>query len=240
MDTPRVRDHHRENSPLKGVGKRPLWACFLLSSVMLWACASAQAELYHHVEIDLSALAGRDITLDFALYNNNDVEGDSWVFIDNVSLGSTFYGFEESDALDVWYSGLPPDLDDEVMREPGAFSGQGHWLMKIAEGALWPVLAATDFDDIPADSILSFDMKAHMSDDAGEYGLDEFVVTIYDWTGDETCVFGDFEALFINAAGIETSPETTAILVPVPGAFLLGMMGLSFAGIRYRRKLNLG
>lgn len=202
----------------------------------LLACTPVWAGLYQHVEIDLSALVGRDVVLDFSLYDNNGTVGDSWALVDNVRLDDTD-DFEDPDhALDSWYSIDPGDpVDAEVTRVVGTLTGMGNGLMKISEGIPNPVIAARDFPTI-TNSTLSFDVRTNMSSVAGSSGLDEFVVTVYDWTGDGEENYDDiFDAVVVNAGGFTTAPEATVSVVPAPAALLLGLVGFGAGGIGLRR-----
>jgi len=73
------------------------------------------------VMVDVSSLNGADVQLEFALFDNNKIVGDSYVLIDNVALDPENIGFEDGEQdLGGFDVSLNPD---NVSNVTGAFPG---------------------------------------------------------------------------------------------------------------------
>jgi len=66
-----------------------------------------------YVTIDVSGLVGKDISLDFSLYDNSGVVGDSWAVIDNVAINGMVVDFEDG-TLGGFDDSLNPDSVEVV------------------------------------------------------------------------------------------------------------------------------
>lgn len=197
--------------------------------------ASAQGDMPWHVSIDTSGIVGSDIELEFALYDNSEVLGDSWAFIDNVTFGPVLEDFETGDI-----GGFDDSLNTpgSVSAVSGSLVGPGSFMMRMDEDPVFSsTIAFRDFAGSSA-TTLEFDLLFSGSDTVGFFGLDEFVVSILDpFTLDPllsglTPGFGDVFA--VNADGATYTADVSAALVPVPGAVLLGVVGLGCVGLLRR------
>jgi hypothetical protein len=175
-----------------------------------------------HVQIQISSLVGKPISLDFQLWDNSGVVGDSWVLIDNVVLGSgTPIDFEGGD-LDGFV------VDPTVNIVPGSIDGTGALVLRMNEDpSLWPVIVYRDYAGSDA-TTLSFDFDMTASDTVGAWGLDEFQMNVLDMNLSGRDIWW---AVTANADGIVTSQETTATVIPAPGALVLGLIGFGTAGL---------
>ena len=204
--------------------------CCLILGVLLVFEGSACGDPYH-VEIDISSLAGRDISLDFQLWDNSEILYDSWVEIDNVLLeGGPLTDFESGlDGFDHW------DKDPSVDVAPGSLNGLGSSLLRMDEyPLLWPVLAYKDYAGSPA-TTLSFDFEMTASTTKGIWGLDYFVCDVVDWSDnpDDRTIW---DAVIADSTGIYTSQETNVAVIPAPGALLLCILGLGTGSARILRR----
>lgn len=190
---------------------------FLLSSL----CNAAPTFPASHVTIDISSLVGKDISLDFALYDNSGVVGDSWTLVDNVAINGSLIDFEDG-TLGGFDDSLNPTSVDNVA---GNLFGSGSKLMRIDEDlGGTPTVTYKTYVGSGA-TALTFDIGMTTSETVGTWGLDELVVSVYNYT-DSMWAISD--ALVVNADGALTSPETTisgVTVIPAPGAGLLTMIG---------------
>ena len=129
-----------------------------------------------HVTIDVSSIMPTELQLELALYDNSDVVGDSWVFIDNVQLGGVMQADFESGSLEGFDNSLNPD---SVKVVGGALDGFGRFFMRIDED---PVTFVTfTWRDLSRGlTTLEFDFRMEASETVGFFGLDEFVVNVLD------------------------------------------------------------
>lgn len=204
------------------------FSVMVLTLAMFFPSQSALA-VPTHVEIGISSLVDKDISLEFHLYDNSGVPGDSWVVVDNVVLGDgTPIDFE---------GGLAGFVVDPlfVTIVSGSIDGTGSSVLKMDEDPslpLWPVMAYKEYVASLATTLsFDFDMTASDTEGTGEPPmprLDEFQVHVFDMSGSG----GDIMwALIVNADGIVTSAETTATIIPAPGALLLALMGTGSIGL---------
>jgi len=206
------------------------FSVMVLTVAMFFASQSALA-VPTHVNIDISSLVGKDISLELQLWDDSGVAGDSWVLIDNVVLGGgTPIDFEGGD-LDGFV--VDPLF---VTIVPGSIDGTGISVLKMDEDPslepLWPVMAYKEYGASLATTLsFDFDMTASDTEGTGEPPmprLDEFQVHVFDMSGSG----GDIMwALIVNADGIVTSAETTATIIPAPGALLLALIGTGAVGL---------
>lgn len=203
--------------------------------ILLFSVSSAIASpaiIIGNVTIDISGLAGRDISLDFMQYDYSGVVGDSWNLIDNVALDSgTPIDFEGGDMGGFVVDPLNPGSVNIV---PGSITG-GSSVLRIDEDL--SVTPTITWKDYPASSglILSFDFHLVASDTVGFWGLDGLEVNITDGSMGE-----NINALYIDAGEITTSAETTLTIIPEPASsiLLLGGAGIGLVGwFRKRRTI---
>ena len=129
-----------------------------------------------HVAIDVSTVAVQNLEIEFALYDNSGVIGDSWALIDNV-----VYGAETEDFEDGTLGGFDASLNPaSVQVINDTLDGSGSKVMHIAEDpVLTPTYVFRDFVVSGAGTI-EFDFSLFGSGLVGPYGLDELVVSILD------------------------------------------------------------
>ncbi len=201
--------------------------CFSLLFLLSSFCNAAPTFPPSHVTIDISSLVGKDISLDFALYDNSGVVGDSWTLVDNVAINGSLIDFEDG-TLGGFDDSLNPDSVDVVA---GNLFGAGTMLMRIDEDpGSTPTVAYRDYVGSGA-TTLTFDLGMTTSETVGTWGLDELVVSVYNYT-DSMWAISD--ALAVNADGAVTSTETTVsgvTVIPAPGAGLLTMIGAGCVGL---------
>jgi len=177
-----------------------------------------------YVTIDVSGLVGKDISLDFSLYDNSGVVGDSWAVIDNVAINGMVVDFEDG-TLRGFDDSLNPDSVEVV---PGTIWGAGSKVMRIDEDLLvTPTVTYRDYLSSGATS-LSFELEMTTSETVGPWGLDELVVSIYNYTD---AIWAIPDALVVNADGAFTSAETSITIIPAPGAAVLAMIGIGCVGL---------
>jgi len=209
--------------------ERLCFSVMVLTLAMFFPSQSALA-VPTHVEIGITSLVDKDISLEFHLYDNSGVAGDSWVVIDNVVLG---------DGTPIGFEGGPGGFVVDplfVTIVPGSIDGTGISVLKMDEDPslepLWPVMAYKEYGASLATTLsFDFDMTASDTEGTGEPPmprLDEFQVHVFDMSGSG----GDIMwALIVNADGIVTSAETTATIIPAPGALLLALIGTGAVGL---------
>lgn len=225
MKDHRIREGHCEDSLLRGVGKRPMWVCLLVLSTVLWACTSAQADL---------------------------VNGD---FSDGLNSWDAWGLVEPEGGQAVFYEGDDYSMLEQVFTIPSlaltlSFDIQFTRVADNTSGGLPDAFAVSLLDPDTFEPLVSnagYSEFYYWEAD----GEDEYVETVASVSGvtvslDISGLRGLEALVAFDLLGGSDGYATTAYLdnvtisvVPVPGAFLLGMMGLSFAGIRYRRKLSL-
>lgn len=176
-----------------------------------------------HVAVDLSGI-GSPFELEIQLYSLSAPYGNSWARIDNLVAGSEAVDFEDGSLGgfdDSWNPG-------RIVTVAGTITGAGTHVLEIREDpAYLSTITYRSFTD-PSALVLSFDLRAVL------YGRDELVLRLLDPDTGAPMLEGlhDFgDILRLTAAGIQASEEVTlSIIVPVPGALglvLLGLVGLS-------------
>ena len=129
-----------------------------------------------HVTIDVSSIMPGELQLELALYDNSDIVGDSWVFIDNVQLGGMMQADFESGTLE----GFDPNLNpDSVHVVSGDLDGTGQFVMRLDEDPVTYV-TFTWRNMSRGTTSLEFDVQMEASETVGFFGLDEFVVNVLD------------------------------------------------------------
>jgi len=192
------------------------------------------------VSIDVSSLAGSAIELEIDLYDNSGVIGDSWAVIDNVTLEPAIEIIDfETGTLEGFEDWLNPV-------SVGVVSGNligGSYVLQIDEDpGVTPTITYRDF--LPsAATTLSFYFEMTASNTPGPWGLDALVFSILDPVTLDPLLpsltpgFGD--VLEVTASGVMYSPGVTVTVIPVPGALLLGMIGIGTMDIfrRFRKSV---
>ena len=192
------------------------------------------------VSIDVSSLAGSAIELEIDLYDNSGVIGDSWALIDNVTLEPAIETIDfETGTLEGFEDWLNPV-------SVGVVSGNligGSYVLRIDEDlGVTPTITYRDF--LPsAATTLSFYFEMTASNTPGPWGLDALVFSILDPVTLDPLLpsltpgFGD--VLEVTASGVMYSPGVTVTVIPVPGALLLGMIGIGTMDIfrRFRKSV---
>jgi hypothetical protein len=207
-----------------------------LVSVSVFA-ASAQADLtYWHVTIDVSSV-GSDLELEFQLWDIDWVLHNTYVLVDNVKLANggviKSINFEDGTLDDFVVDPWNPDSVNVV---PGSVDGTGNYMLQIDEDPVaWPTITWCDFSN-PGATSLSFDFFFNSTGDPA-LGPDELVVRLLD-TGANPVVAGLTglgDVLRYNAfSEIDVSDEVAAVLIPAPGALLLGLIGTVVVGLWHR------
>lgn len=193
------------------------------------------------VSIDVSSLAGSAIELEIDLYDNSGVIGDSWALIDNVTLEPAIEIIDfETGTLEGFEDWLNPVSFGVVS---GNLIG-GSYVLRIDENpGVTPTITYRDF--LPSSATtLSFYFEMTASNTAGPWGLDALVFSILDPVTLSPFPslpglngFGD--VLEVTASGVMYSPGVTVTVIPVPGALLLGMIGIGTMDIfrRFRKSV---
>jgi len=100
--------------------------------------------------------------------------------------------------------------------------------MRIDEDVfVTPTVTYRDYPSSSATS-LSFELEMTTSETVGPWGLDELVVSIYNYTD---AIWAIPDALVVNADGAFTSAETSITIIPAPGAAVLAMIGIGCVGL---------
>jgi hypothetical protein len=216
---------------LRGVGFVTIVVAFVCSILV----ASVQASpTYYSVAIDVSGISS-DLELEFDLFDNAGAIGDTYVLVDNVKLANggviESVNFEDG-TLDGFDDSLNPDSVDVVS---GSLDSTGSYLLRIDEDLSWtPTITWRDFTN-PGATSLSFDFLFESTGAVGPFGPDELVVSLLDpWTLDPLVpgLEGIGDVLRYNAIdGISYSGEVSAVLIPAPGALLLGLIGTGAVGL---------
>jgi len=195
--------------------------------------ASADLRQYS-VSLDLPGLgvpdSVQDLELEIALYNDNNVAGDSWARIDNVVLGSSVEDFTDSapfgaPGFETW---LNPDNVTRV-----DVGGDGAMLIDDTGGdPPWPVVTYKDYYGRDGD-ILSLDIVVDLGPLSGFWGGDRLVLSLYDpwdpWLAPLVPGFSGLgDVAIISSDGLS--------VVPTPGACLLALLGFGSAGLKLRKK----
>jgi hypothetical protein len=200
-------------------------------SLVLVALGSnaAFADLYQ-VSIDLAGLDVSQLRLRVDLYDNSGIIGDSSTRLDNVVLGSAADDFESGTLGGFVADPLNATSVDVVA---GSLNGTGSYVMQILEDpAVTPTLVYRDYSG-PNGSVLTFDVEMMASDTVGSWGLDQLVFSLVDseWAPLVEGLTGFGDVLAIDAQGIQHTREASAVLVPVPAAVLLGLLGFGAGGL---------
>ena len=239
--------------------KRALLASVWMAlSILVPLGGTARGEPFT-VTVDISSIAGLDFELLFELFDNDGVIGNTSLLVDNVSIrdsGGVIIGpglIDFEDPLDFGtdiFDGFVPDpLDPGVTNVvPGGFTAGagGSFLLELTESILVnPTLTFRDFLPSPATATtLQFDFELVTSSATTPvfpFFDDSMVVFIIDpFTFDPFPFipglfgFGDvFERIGADnfaAGGVGVQ------IVPVPGALLLGCIGLAFANWKLQRR----
>jgi len=195
------------------------------------------------VSIDVSSLAGSGIELEINLYDNSGVIGDSWALIDNVTREPAIEIIDfETGTLEGFEDWLNPV-------SVGVVSGNligGSYVLRIDEDpGVTPTITYTYRDFLPsAATTLSFYFEMTASNTPGPWGLDALVFSILDPVTLSPFpslpgLYGFGDVLEVTASGVMYSPGVTVTVIPVPGALLLGMIGIGTMGIfrRFRKSV---
>ena len=195
------------------------------------------------VSIDVSSLAGSGIELEIDLYDNSGVIGDSWALIDNVSLEPAIEIIDfETGTLEGFEDWLNPVSVGVVA---GSLIG-GSYVLRIDEDpGVTPTITYTYRDFLPsAATTLSFYFEMTASNTPGPWGLDALVFSILDPVTLSPFpslpgLYGFGDVLEVTASGVMYSPGVTVTVIPVPGALLLGMIGIGTMDIfrRFRKSV---
>lgn len=204
---------------------------FLVVVSSVFAAPSAANPGYYHVTIDVSGITS-DLELEFQLWDVDWVLHNTYALVDNVQLaGGGVVDFEDNTLQDFV---VDPYNPDSVKVVSGNLDGTGSYVLQIDEDAIgWPTIAWRDFTN-PGATALSFDFLLDSTGDPA-LGPDELIVRLLDWYANPlveglTPDFGD--VLRFNAFGeIDHTSDVSAILIPAPGALLLGLIGTSAVGL---------
>jgi hypothetical protein len=206
----------------------------IASSGTTWALPS-------RVSIDISSLAGSAIELEIDLYDNSGFIGDSWALIDNVTLEPAIEIIDfETGTLEGFADWLNPV-------SVGVVSGDligGSYVLQIDEDpGVTPTITYRDFLPSTA-TTLSFYFEMTASNTSGPWGLDALVFSILDPVTLSPFpslpgLYGFGDVLEVTASGVKYSPGVTVTVIPVPGALLLGMIGIGTMDIfrRFRKSV---
>jgi len=202
--------------------------------VAVWSifAASAQGDLtYWDVTIDVSGISS-DLELEFDLFDNAGAAGDTYVLVDNLKLANSGV-IELVDFEDFTLQGFDTSLNpDSVGVVSGSLNGTGSYLLRI-DDLYSPTITWRDFIN-PGAMSLSFDFFFQSAGETGFWGPDELVVSLLDTAANPLVagLTGSGDILRYNAIdGIDYSSEVSAILIPAPGALLLGLIGMGTLGL---------
>jgi hypothetical protein len=174
------------------------------------------------VDIDISSITG-PFEMEVQLWSSSG----SWAWMDNIVSGTEGVDFETG-TLEGFDTSLNPVSVNVV---GGNVNGSGAYVLEIAEDAAWNTITFRSFL-APTSLTLSFDMLTDLRDS------DELLVSILDPdTGDGLLegLEGYGDVLRIYADDIDSSDDVTAMVVPVPGAMVLGLIGVGLVRARVRR-----
>lgn len=221
---------------------KPVALCSVCLTVLLaFAVSPTRADIApSHVSIDLSGLTGpTDVELVFEFFDNSGTIGDSWVHIDNVTLGGivdanfeggTFAGFDDTF-----------NTPGTVVNVPGSLDGTGSKVMEINEDPVFfNTFVFKDFWGTSATS-LAFDFQfLSPTPTAGFFGYDEFVVSLLDANTFDPLLTGLTpglgDILSVDASGSMASAAGVSVTaIPAPGAAVLTAIGLGCMGAVRRR-----
>lgn len=226
----------------------------ILASVLFLTSVTAGASfatpLPFWIEVDVSSLAGPDIELEIDLFDNSGVIGDSWAFIDNVSIQDASSAIiEEVDFETGTLEGFDDSMNpDSVNIVPGA-SWSGNYMMRIDEDPMWtPTITWRDFPVSDA-ATLHMEFQFISSGASGEHGRqDALVAWLLDPIMPDPPILGltgcgDFleatesgNLVSDEVTGIEPIPEP----IPEPSTILLMLSGLggiaAFGKLRLRKR----
>ena len=203
-------------------------------SILLLFGGMAWADLYHHVTVDVTSIAGSDFELEIDLFDNSGITGDSWALIDNVVYGAMVVDFETG-TLEGFDNSLNPS-------SVGVASGNlssGSFVLRIDEDPMFtPTITYRDFLPSTA-TTLSFDFKMNSTGVVGPFGQDALVFSILDPVtlnpfSSLPGLYGFGDVLEVTASGATYSPGVNVQLVPVLPSLLLGMIGIGSGGILLR------
>ena len=209
---------------------------------------TARGEPYT-VTVDISSIAGSEFLLEFWVYDIDHFIGNTSLWIDNVFISDAGGVITPPGVIDFesgGYEGFVPDpLDPSVANIiSGGFAAGagGSYLLELTESSLVnPTLTCRGFDSSSA-TTLQFDYEL-VTTSAG----DSMVASIIDPdTGRGFDTIPDLTGLGLGDV-LETvggSPPTvvdgvSVQIIPAPGAFLLGCIGLAFANWKLRKRKKL-
>ena len=223
--------------------KRTLLASVWMAlSILLPLGGTARGDPFT-VTVDISSITGLDFELEFLLFDIDGVIGNTSLLVDNVfirDLGGVITPPGLIDFETGGFEGFVPDPLDPGNTNviPGGFAAGagGSFLLELAESTVvFPSLTFRDF--LPSSATtLQFDFELvtlSATDFMVASILDPFTLlpfpTIPDLLG-----FGDF--LESSSAGHLVAGGVGVEIVPVPGALLLGCIGLAFANWKLQRR----
>jgi len=215
--------------------------CFSIMTIsffLIFVTAATAFAIPYWIEVDISSIAGSDFQLELDLFDNSEVVGDTWAFIDNVfikgSSGVTKLIDFETGTLEGFEASLNPDSVDVVL---GTW-GSGSHIMRIDEDpSVTPTITWRDF--LPSDAtILHMEFELISDGTSGSFGQDALVASLLDPSMLIIGLTGSGDFLEATASGNSVSAEVTGINpVPEPSTFLLMGCGLlSLLGISIKRR----
>lgn len=208
----------------------------LALAVMAFATSMALADAWH-VRINLAAVSSPDLQIEFAIYDNSGVRGDSYAHIDNVRFWSDLENFEAGDL-----GGFDDSLNAAAVSPlAGSLDGFGQYVMAMNEDALVsPAIAFRTFTGSPGGGALHFDFEYTTTGAKGALGLDQFVVSILDPATLSPLLpgltVGMGDVLAVDGMGMTSTDAVTVLPIPEPGTvvFLAVSVLMWFASGRRR------
>ena len=205
------------------------------------------------VTVDISSIAGLDFQLQFQLFDDDFVVGNTSLLVDNVSIRDSggvilppgLIDFEDNTDFgsDIFDGFVPDPLDSLVTNViPGGFAAGagGSFLLELTESDfplfIFPTLTFRDFPGSAA-TTLQFDFELVTSS-----ATDSMVAYInepgpfFDPFPTIPGLFGFGDFLESTSAGNSVAGGVGVQIVPVPGALLLGCIGLAFANWKLQKR----